>query len=264
MFHSPRSSLVSYNPYFRVSSWDAASPIMQEMMESTALMPGWENFGWSRAGDRLLWRNSFNDADTMLASFDAMMPLMNRMIAGPATLEQFNFSAPLSALAQIQAQTARDLAKLASQPDFFETDVETGFFRKSTPGRSDSFCTMTPQYKIKDWQTAGPIVQAIINKSNQEQGCSYFSWERSGDTLKSREVFDDGNAMRAHLENVKPLLEQIMSGPATLEKIEMHGPDKELEAIKDIASSLNPEYFVSSTMQIKDHGGAVEASSENV
>jgi quinol monooxygenase YgiN len=262
MFGGPRSSLVSYSPYFRVSDWDDATPIMQEMLDRSTLMPGWDSFGWSRAGDRLLWRNAFNDVDSMLSSFDTMTPFVNRMLAGPATMDQFNFSAPLESLSQIQAQTARDLAQFSTRPDLFEQvqEAEQGFFRKGLTGKSENFCTMTPQYTIKDWDAARPIMQQIIDRSNQEPGCTYFGWEKSGNKLNSRENFTDGNAMRAHIENVKPLLEQLKSGPALLDKLELHGPDKEMEKIKDVAASLNPEYFESSTKQIKDTQGPVESS----
>ena len=108
---------------------------------------------------------------------------------------------------------------------------------------------MTPHYTIKDWDAAQPIMQQIIDRANQEPGCTYFGWEKSGNMLNSRETFTDENAMRAHIENVKPLLDQLKSGPA-----------KEIKKIKDAAASLDPEYFESSTKQIKDTQGPVESS----
>jgi quinol monooxygenase YgiN len=251
---APDTTLVSYSPYFRVADWDLATPIMQEMLDRTSATPGWDNFGWSRAGDRLLLRNAFNDVDTMLSSFETVSPFIDRMVAGPATLDRFNFSAPLDEMARIQAQTARDLARFNTKPVLLEQDMEnqSGYVRKPTSGVSETFCTMTPNYTIKDWSAARPIMQQIIDQANADPGCTYFGWEKSGDILTSRENFTDGEAMKTHLENVKPYMEKLKAGPAQMDELEVHGPVKELEKVKDVAAPLNPVYYESSTKQIKN------------
>ena len=64
-----RSTITSFSPYFRVSSWDAVNPIMQEWLNRTALHGGWDNFGWSRRGDQLMWRSQFDDVSAQCKVF---------------------------------------------------------------------------------------------------------------------------------------------------------------------------------------------------
>lgn len=70
--------------------------------------------------------------------------------------------------------------------------------------------------------------------------------------------------MRVHLENVKPLMDKLKTGPAKLDNFEMHGPAVEVEKAKDVAASLNPVYFESSLKQINVTPGSVETSSSGV
>lgn len=170
MLGSPRSSLASYNPSFRVSDWDLATPIMQEMVDATTVVPGLENFGWSRAGDRLLLRNAFNDVDTMLASFDTMTPYIDRLVAGPATLDRFDISAPEEDLARIQASTERDMTRFSTKPVLYaqDTDPQRGYFRKGPLGnKGETTCTVSSTYTINDWTLARPIMQQIIDLANK-------------------------------------------------------------------------------------------------
>eukprot|EP00614_Pseudopedinella_elastica_P020277 CAMPEP_0172652128 /NCGR_PEP_ID=MMETSP1068-20121228/243160_1 /TAXON_ID=35684 /ORGANISM="Pseudopedinella elastica, Strain CCMP716" /LENGTH=309 /DNA_ID=CAMNT_0013466533 /DNA_START=202 /DNA_END=1133 /DNA_ORIENTATION=+ len=257
------------------------SPLMQDMLDQTSRLSGWDNFGWSRAGDRLNWRSAFEDIDSMMAMVDRTDNLMSSMLAGPSVLDRLDFVGPSNRMNRLVADMNRRFEHLTS-PDYFETleekDVQTGFFRKDLPSpegalsRPNSLCTMTPHYEISDWNAAKPIMQAsvsfilsryllplpsllsgysftllylvgIIDTAYSEPGCTYFGWTKSGNKLQSRESFTDGEAMKNHLESVKPLMQALKSGPAKLERLEMSGPGPELEKIKAEAQSLNPEYF---------------------
>ena len=259
MLGSPRSSLVSYNPSFLVSDWDLATPIMQEMVDAADVVPGLDNFGWSRAGDRLILRNAFNDVDTMLTSFDTMTPYIDRLLAGPATLDRFDISAPEEDLARIQARTERDMARFSAKPILYAQDQEPqrGYFRKGPLGKGEKTCTVSPTYTINDWTLARPIMQQIIDQANAQPGCTYFGWEKSGNVLSSRETFRGGDALRFHLESVKPLIDKLKLGPAKLVNFEMHGPAIEVEKAKDVAASLNPIYYESSLKQINVNPASV-------
>jgi len=217
-------------------------PIMQEMVDYTATLPGWDNFGWTRSGDRLIWRSAFDRADDMLMSFDELAPYINRLLAGPATMERVEFVSPSDQIAAIQKATASLANQMAAltQPEYFETieDVQTGFFRKATASEGkgeNTLCTMTPHYTISDWAAARPLMQGIVDKSSKEAGCNYFGWTKRGDTLHSLEAFVDGDALKAHVDNVRPLMDELQQGPAALERVEVHGPASELAKIKNAA-----------------------------
>ena len=220
----------------------------------------------------------------MLMNFGSLSPLMDQLLAGPASLDRMEFVGPAAQLARIQAATERAAnASLrgASSPEYFETveDVQTEFIRKSIqspPGaagstsQANTLCTMTPQYKILDWTAARPLMQAIIDKANAEPGCAYFGWTKSGDFLKSRETFVSGDAMKAHIEGCKPLLMALKAaGVAQLTHLEINAPAPELEKVKEIAASLQPdslEYFGNDqkTPQVGALKQGVEAPKEEV
>ena len=150
----------------------------------------------------------------MLTNFGSLSPLMDQLLAGPATMDRLEFVGPAAQLARMQAATERAanaFLKGTLAPEYWETveDTQTGFIRKSIqppPGASGStsqantLCTMTPHYKIQDWNAARPLMQSIIDKANAEPGCAYFGWTKSGDSLRSRETFVSGDAMKAHIE----------------------------------------------------------------
>lgn len=242
-------------------------PIMQEMLDITSAMPGWDNFGFTRSGDRLYWRSAFDQTDDMLSSFSKLTPLMNRMLSGPATMDRVGFVSPADQMQRIQDQTMDLFRTGLTQPEYFKTveDVQKGFFRKSTPTTRDAIntqCTMQPHYTIEDWDTAKPIMQSIIDQSSKDPACTYFGFHKSGNKLHSQEAFTDGDAMKAHMNAVRPLMEQLKAGPAKLERLEMHGPEPELSKVKDAAAALQiePEYFhATGAVALK---GAMEGTQE--
>ncbi len=86
------------HPYFRVTSWPAARPIMLDFLDRTMMDPLCIDCGWTRAGDQLLWRSAFSDADAMLASFSNVSPLISAMLAGPATMDRLEVHGPSTAM----------------------------------------------------------------------------------------------------------------------------------------------------------------------
>ena len=177
---------------------------------------------------------------------------MNQLLADAATVERIHFAAPSTILSTVQSKTARSaLKELRTKPVYYETveDIHTGYFHKPEKGPSENMCTMMPQFIIKDWKSAKPLMQEIIEAANDEPGCTYFGWEKSNNRLIARETFFDGDSMKAHVEKVRPLLDKLVAGPAELEKLEIHGPEIEVEKIKPVTESFTPQYFQSNAMQ---------------
>ena len=96
------------------------SPLMQDMLDQTSRLSGWDNFGWSRAGDRLNWRSAFEDIDSMMAMVDRTDNLMSSMLAGPSVLDRLDFVGPSNRMNRLVADMNRRFEHLTS-PDYFET-----------------------------------------------------------------------------------------------------------------------------------------------
>lgn len=232
------------------------TPLMQEMVDMTNSMTGWDNFGWVRSGNSLGWRSSFDDVDAMLLNVSSISPLLDRMMREAAIMDRLEVVGPAEHMERIKQNTARIAAAVANEdPKYFENleDVQTGYFRKTPPAvvapqaaesRPNTMCTMTPHYTIKDWNTARPLMQALLNKSNMEPGCTYYGWAKAGDKLHSRETFVDGAALEAHVAATRPLMDALVKTDAVaLDRLELTGPATEMDKVKPLLEDLSPEYL---------------------
>jgi hypothetical protein len=57
-----------------------------------------------------------------------------------------------------------------------------------------------------------------------------------------REAYENAEGLLAHIENVGPLLAEVMK-IADLARIEVHGPAAELEELRKPLAHLNPAWF---------------------
>ena len=88
-------------------------------------------------------------------------------------------------------------------------------------------------------EKAKPIMEDFISRTKTEEGCTYYGWTREGNTLKRREMYVDGAAINAHLENVGECITALLSpGVATLDSIDIQGPADQLELVKPGTESL--------------------------
>jgi quinol monooxygenase YgiN len=107
---------------------------------------------------------------------------------------------------------------------------------------SDFLCTLHVHIKPNDSSAASKLTSDIFkrlyHKTASEQGCLSYSFtsrqpSTSGDELfVCREIYKDGPAILAHLDNVGSLLKEMME-VATFPQFEVHGSRNELEAIQD-------------------------------
>jgi quinol monooxygenase YgiN len=223
------------------------------MVDVTNSIDGWDNFGWVRSGDRLGWRSSFDDVDSMLASVSSVTPLLDRMLRTAATMDRLELVGPKEHMARIRKESEKIAAAVSNKDEkYFENveDLQVGYFRKpaalleGVQVKPNNICTMTPHYTIKDWPTTQPMMQAILNKSNSEPGCTYFGWAKAGDKLHSKESFVDGTALEAHVKAVRPLIDAMVNSDAvTLERMEITGPSAEVDKVKLLVEDLKPEFL---------------------
>jgi hypothetical protein len=154
------------NPYFRVTSWPKARPLMAEFEELCIREPSFSHFGWTRSGDELLWRTAFADVDTMLTSFRSLSPLIDKMLEGAATMDRVEVHGPAAALDRIRQKTSQLGAS------YIETDnqqFQSGFVMKSTDKEVDQKNPASTDaiFSITDWPTARPIMQKYFAETSE-------------------------------------------------------------------------------------------------
>ena len=113
-----------------------------------------------------------------------------------------------------------------------------------TPTHPNTMCSIHPTFTVHDWGKAKPIMEEFIAKTKAEAGCVYYGWVKEGNTLKCREMYVDGAAVGAHLENVGSCIESILGeGVASLDSIEIQGPADQLDIVKPGTEALGTKYY---------------------
>jgi hypothetical protein len=108
----------------------------------------------------------------------------------------------------------------------------------------DSCCTIVPYFRIKDGQLDAfkTIAEQCVTRTHQESGCLFYGFSFNGNEAHCREGYQDGAAALAHLENIGPLLEQLL-GVAELHRLEVHGSEAELAKLREPMASFKPQFF---------------------
>jgi quinol monooxygenase YgiN len=109
----------------------------------------------------------------------------------------------------------------------------------------DTVCTLVPYFKVHPGQLdafkAG--VPAFVDRTTSEAGCVHYAFSFDGDNAHCREGYADAAAVLAHVDNVGALLQQALT-ISDLVRLEVHGPEAELEKLRGPLAGLNPQYYV--------------------
>ena len=78
------TSPVSVLPYFRITDWVGAEPIMRQFVELTAQDPTCVHYGWTSDGSgRVVWNSHVSKSDEALVDYlDRVEPLVSAMVEG--------------------------------------------------------------------------------------------------------------------------------------------------------------------------------------
>ncbi len=108
----------------------------------------------------------------------------------------------------------------------------------------DTCCTIVPYFKVHDGQLEAfkTLCEQFVEKTNQEPKCLYYGFSFNGDQAHCREGYADADGLLAHLENVGGLLVQLLE-IAEITRLEVHGPEDELEKLREPLTELDPHYF---------------------
>ena len=108
----------------------------------------------------------------------------------------------------------------------------------------DKCCTIVPYFKVNEGKLDDfhALCDQFVEKTNKEAKCLYYGFSFDGNTAHCREGYEDAEGLLAHLENVGALLQESLK-IADIVRLEVHGPEEELEKLKEPLSDLNPQFF---------------------
>jgi len=109
----------------------------------------------------------------------------------------------------------------------------------------DNVISIHPYFTIHAGQMEAckSFLAQFCEKVAGEEKCLYYNFTFNGDVLFCREAYQDADGVLAHFENCGALIGEFLK-IADLMRIEAHGPDEELEKLKEAMADLKPEYFV--------------------
>lgn len=109
----------------------------------------------------------------------------------------------------------------------------------------DPCVTLVPYFQAKPGQLGAllALVPRFIDLTRQEPKCLHYAFSVEGDRLHCREGYADAAGVLAHLDNVGALLSEALRH-ADIERLEVHGPERELERLRIPLAALSPAFFV--------------------
>jgi len=111
----------------------------------------------------------------------------------------------------------------------------------------DQCVTIHPYFDVKEGEQENvrAYLEKFVELTKSEQDCLYYGFSFSGNQLHCREGYKNGAGALAHLENVGPLLQEMLgSGKVELKDLQIHGPEKEVAKLREPLAPLNPSYWV--------------------
>ncbi|KAI9009281.1 hypothetical protein DFJ74DRAFT_687565 [Hyaloraphidium curvatum] len=109
----------------------------------------------------------------------------------------------------------------------------------------DAVITLHPYFTVPDGKLDDfkAIAVDFVEATRTEPGCSHYAFSYSGNTAYCREGYDSGEALLAHLTNVDSCLQRAL-GVASIARVEVHGPEKEVEKVRKALEPLGAEFFI--------------------
>ena len=108
----------------------------------------------------------------------------------------------------------------------------------------DTCCSLHPYFKVHEGQLDAfkTLCQQFVEMTGQEEKCLYYGFSFDGDHAHCREGYADAAGVLAHLENVSRLLQEALT-IADMTRLEVHGPEAELDKLRGPLGSFEPQFF---------------------
>jgi quinol monooxygenase YgiN len=109
----------------------------------------------------------------------------------------------------------------------------------------DTSVSFHPYFKIHSGKVDDfkALCKRFIEKTRTETGCLYYGFTFSGDIVYCREAYVDAAALLTHVDNVGALIQEALT-ISDVVRLEAHGPESELNQLREPLAALNPQYFV--------------------
>jgi hypothetical protein len=93
--------------------------------------------------------------------------------------------------------------------------------------------------KLEDFKD---LLPRFISATATEEKCHWYDFTICGDIVHCREAYEGAEGLLAHVANVEGLIGEAL-GVSELLRVEVHGPEDELEKLKEPLAGLSPDYF---------------------
>jgi quinol monooxygenase YgiN len=107
-----------------------------------------------------------------------------------------------------------------------------------------NFVTLHPYFRVH----SGTVEEfkkgftAFVEKTKSEPKNLFYGFSVKDDEVFCREGYVDAEGLLDHLENIGALLAEALKS-ADITRLEVHGPARELEKLREPLALLNPEWF---------------------
>jgi quinol monooxygenase YgiN len=111
-----------------------------------------------------------------------------------------------------------------------------------------TFVSLHPYFTVHlgKLEAVKAILPRFVQKTATEEENLFYGFSSNGDEIFCREAYKSADGVLAHLENVGGLLAEMLT-MADLTRLELHGPAKELNKLKEPLAHLNPAWFTLET-----------------
>ena len=108
----------------------------------------------------------------------------------------------------------------------------------------DTCCTIVPYFKVHSGKLEAfrGLCLRFVDQTNEEPKCLYYGFSFSGYQVHCREGYQDAAGLLAHLDNVGAILQEALK-ISDLTRLEIHGPEEELDKLREPLANLKPEFF---------------------
>lgn len=105
-----------------------------------------------------------------------------------------------------------------------------------------------PYFKVHPGklEAARALLPKFVEKTTAEPNCIFYQFTINGDVVFCREAYANAEGVLGHLENVGEILAEMLK-VSDLIRLEIHGPEQELEKLQGPLAGLKPDWFVYET-----------------
>lgn len=228
------NKFLTLQPTYTINDWAAAQPIVNDITKAAkAKTDGLMYCGYATTrslrststvggyavtpGDKLFGRIAFPDADALLSHVADSAGSVDKLVSGPASLDELQIHGPAAELAKCK-DALGDAQYYTTGSGLSRIERETG----AMPLPLQLLTLYTAFSLGEDAAAATALCDEIVELTASETDCLYCGWTRNGDTLCLREAFGSVVGIARHAANVEDKLAVLANGPATLEGSALH------------------------------------------